>query len=181
MSAGAFVAALSEATGIDLPDRYVEFLTSGAHADLPILHLREGYVRGYFAVDHLDDNLTELEDLAEEHWIDDLFDIDWAEDFEGFVPFATLVDAGDPREPGSEGWRPVRSFLVIDASNPACPVLLWDYDGWTLYPLARSLDDYTAGEAWGADADAGDGRSQSFGQTFEAFGWIDSDAVPGGS
>jgi len=44
------IARIEAALGGKLPDRYRTFLTEAEYRDLPILHLRQGYLKGCFQV-----------------------------------------------------------------------------------------------------------------------------------
>ena len=95
-------------------------------------------------VDFTDAQLADLVELGQNHNIDDVDDIDWPGEFGDFVPFAILSDAA-----ADDDDEPVRAFLIMSVTDAACPVYLWDYDGWTIYPIAQSLDDFIGGVASG--------------------------------
>ena len=57
------------------------------------------------------------------------------------------ADSYCAKKPANDESVVVKSFLVIDAATPSCPVAIWDYDGARLYPLADSLDDFLDGRA----------------------------------
>ena len=139
-----FVPGLEEAFGVAVPDVAREFIETAALAKQEeILVLEEGFVRGRFEVSFGDYSLRDLEALGEECWIDDMYEVDWPENFADFVPFVRLIDEG-----AEDFDEPVRSFLVIQVSDEEAPVWLWDYDGWSVYPLAASLEDFLKGRAW---------------------------------
>jgi hypothetical protein len=137
-----FVAAMQKAYKVELPVRYRKFLDGKEYEKLGQLKLLDGYVRGTFNVAFTDPRLADLAALGEVHGIDDIEDIDWADEFGDFVPFATLTDAF--KGGGAEG---VKSFLIVSISEDTCPVAVWDYDGWSIYPLAQSLDEFVGGIA----------------------------------
>ncbi|HEX4517415.1 MAG TPA: hypothetical protein VH054_27910, partial [Polyangiaceae bacterium] len=119
---------------------------------------------GTFEVDFTDDLLTDLSALGEEHWIDDIDDVDWPGEFADYVPFGRLTDAhGDEDEP-------VKSFLIVSIKDAACPVLVWDYDGWMIYPLAKSLDDFVDGVAKSPRID-----HDRAGSPYKKFSWIEDE------
>jgi hypothetical protein len=78
--------------------------------------------------------------------------LDWSTHFPQHVPLSTLYDP-ELDEPTADASLVVKSFLTLDASHPACPVAIWDYDGWRLYPLADSLDDFLGGRATRGEVD----------------------------
>lgn len=157
-----FVAKMEKSYGVKLQARHRKFLDKKEHDALGDLKLASGYLRGTFHVDFTDDVLSDLAALGEEHWIDDMEDVDWAGEFSDYVPFATLADvhAADDDEP-------VRSFLIVSVKDPACPVLVWDYDGWMIYPLAKSIDDFVDGVAKTKKLE-----HDRAGQPYEKFTWI---------
>jgi hypothetical protein len=137
-----FVAAMQKAYNVELPVRYRKFLDGKEYAALGQLKLLDGYVRGTFDVEFIDAQLTDLAALGEDHGIDDMDDIDWPDEFADFVPFATLSDAF-----AGEEAEPMKSFLIMSVRDDSCPIAVWDYDGWSIYPLAQSIDDFIAGVA----------------------------------
>ncbi len=137
-----FVAEMQKAYDVELPARYRKFLEKREYSALGNLKLSDGYLRGTFEVDFTDEQLADLSALGEDHWIDDMDDVDWPGEFGDFVPFATLTDTH-----AEEDDEPVRSFLIVSVKDAACPVLVWDYDGWMIYPLSKSLDDFVDGVA----------------------------------
>jgi hypothetical protein len=142
MDVRAFVAATQKSYGVELPARYRRFLEKREYDSLGNLKLVDGFVRGTFAVDFLDKALTDTSELGEQQCIDDMDDVDWKGEYGDFVPFATLTDVT-----ADEDDEPMKSFLIVSVKDAACPVLVWDYDGWTIYPLAKSIDDFLAGVA----------------------------------
>ncbi len=136
------------AAGLRLPDRYRRFLARGEHARFARLQLDQGYLVGTFRLDFTTEVLRDPRRLGEVQGIEQLMDgtLDWWAHFPHWVPLSTLIDP-ELDEPGADASVVVKSFLVIDASHPSCPVAIWDYDGWRLYPLADSLDDFLAGRA----------------------------------
>jgi hypothetical protein len=160
-----FVASMQKAYGVELPARYRKFLEKREYSSLGNLKLADGFVRGTFEVDFTDEQLADLNALGEDHWIDDMADVDWDGEFGDFVPFATLTDAHADEED-----EPVKSFLVVSVKDAACPVLVWDYDGWMIYPLAKSLDDFVDGVAKAAKLE-----HDRAGSPYKKFSWIESD------
>ncbi len=160
-----FVANMQKAFGVELPARYRKFLEKREHTALGNLKLTDGYLRGTFEVDFTDELLTDLSALGEDHWIDDIDDVDWPGEFSDYVPFATLT--GTHAEEDDE---PVRSFLIVSVKDAACPVLVWDYDGWMIYPLAKSLDDFVDGVAKAPKLD-----HDRAGSPYKKFSWVEEE------
>jgi hypothetical protein len=160
-----FVAGMQKAYGVELPARYRKFLEKREYAALGHLKLENGYLRGTFEVDFTDEQLADLSALGEDRWIDDMDDIDWEGEFGDYVPFATLTDAH-----ADEDDEPVRSFLILSVKDAGCPVLVWDYDGWTIYPLAKSLDDFVDGVAKAPALE-----HDRAGQSYKKFSWVEED------
>ena len=159
-----FVVKMKKAYGVELPARYRKFLDKKEYATLGNLKLTDGYLRGTFEVDFTDDLLTDLSALGEEHWIDDIDDVDWPGEFGDYVPFGRLTDAHGEED------EPVKSFLIVSVKDAACPVLVWDYDGWMIYPLAKSLDDFVDGIA-----KAGKLTHDRAGYPYKKFAWVEED------
>jgi SMI1/KNR4 family protein SUKH-1 len=160
-----FVASMQKAYGVELPARYRKFLEKREYATLGNLKLEHGYLRGTFDVDFMDDQLADLNALGEDHWIDDMEDVDWEGEFGEYVPFATLVDTH-----ADEDDEPIRSFLIVSVKDASCPVLVWDYDGWMIYPLAKSLDDFVDGVAKAAALE-----HDRAGQPYKKFSWVEEE------
>lgn len=141
-----------EAYDVAVPQAYRSFLEKNAvEMEEHILILEDGFLRGRFDVDFGDSDLLDIESLGEACWIDDMYEVDWPELFADFIPFARLHDEGSlygDDEDDDDFPDPVRSFLVMQVSDPDAPIWVWDYDGWRLYPLAASLDDFIKGVAW---------------------------------
>jgi hypothetical protein len=165
MDAKTFAAKMQKAYGVELPARYRKFLDKREYAALGNLKLIDGYLRGTFEVDFTDELLADLSALGEEHWIDDIDDVDWAGEFGDYVPFGRLTDVR-----GEEDDEPVKAFLIVSVKDAACPVLVWDYDGWMIYPLAKSLDDFVDGVA-----KAGKLTHERAGQAYKKFEWVEPD------
>jgi len=161
--AKSFVAKMQRSFGVELPARYRKFLEKKEYATLGNLKLADGYLRGTFDVDFTDDLLTDLSALGEEQWIDDIDDVDWPGEFGDYVPFGRLTDVHE-----DESDEPVKSFLIVSVKDAACPVLVWDYDGWMIYPLAKSLDDFVDGVAR-----AGKLSHERAGHPYKKFAWVD--------
>jgi hypothetical protein len=169
MNAREFLGAMAKAYGVELPARYRKFVEKKEWEKLGDMHLRlvNGYLRGTFSVDFLDPALTDLAELGEQQNIDDMDDVDWPGEFGDYVPFATLVDAAS-EEDDEEDVEPVKGFLIVSVTDAACPVLLWDYDGWMIYPLASSLDDFLAGTARAKRLE-----HDRAGSPYKKFTWVD--------
>ncbi len=159
-----FVAKMKKAYGVELPARYRKFLDKKEYATLGNLKLVDGYLRGTFEVDFTDDLLADLSALGEEHWIDDIDDVDWPGEFGDYIPFGRLTDAHGEED------EPVKSFLVVSVKDAACPVLVWDYDGWMIYPLAKSLDDFVDGVAKASKL-----VHERAGHPYKKFAWVEEE------
>jgi len=162
--AQSFVAKMQKSYGAELPARYRKFLDKKEYTTLGNLKLVDGYLRGTFEVDFTDDLLADLSALGEEHWIDDIDDVDWPGEFGDYVPFARLTDVHGEED------EPVKSFLIVSVKDAACPVLVWDYDGWMIYPLAKSLDDFVDGVAKSPRIE-----HDRAGSPYKKFAWVEDD------
>jgi len=171
MSARELLGAMTKAYGVQLPARYRKFVEKKEWEKLGDMHLRlvHGFLRGTFSVDFLDPTLADLSELGEQQDIDDMDDVDWKGEFGDYVPFATLVDASAEDE--DEEPEPVKGFLIVSVTDGTCPVLVWDHDGWTIYPLARSLDDFLAGVASGKRLE-----HDRAGSPYKKFAWVEPGA-----
>jgi hypothetical protein len=138
--------------GLPLPDRYRRFLRTGEHARFSLLEMERGYLTGTFRLDFTTDALRDPRKLGEVQGIESLMDaqLDWHREFPRYLPLSTLIDP-ELDNPCADESVVVKSFLVIDAGDPACPVAIWDHDGSRLYPLADSLDDFLCGRSSGRD------------------------------
>ncbi len=140
--------------GLPLPKRYRRFLAEGEHSRFGELQLDAGYLVGRFRLDFTAEALRDPRRLGAEQGIEDLIEgtLDWPTAFPRHIPLSTLIDPALD-EPSADASVVVKSFLVLDASDPRCPVAIWDYDGWKLYPLADSLDDFLDGRATSAEVE----------------------------
>ncbi len=134
--------AIAESFEVTLPEVVVDFLED--EPDERVLSLKKGFLRGTFEVDFGAEELANLEELCEVQWIDegDTLAEEWKETFGQLVPLALLTD-----EDADSDSDPVKSFLAVDAGNPKAPVYVWDSDGWMVYLLASSFEDFLAGKA----------------------------------
>src|ERR1700690_1939318 len=163
-----FIAKMEKSYGAKLPARYRKFLEKKEYADLGDLRLSDGFVRGTFHIDFTDDLLADLSALGEEEQIDDMDDVDWPDEFSDYVPFARLTDAHQDDDDDDDG-EPVKSFLIISVTDPECPVVVWNYDGWMIYPLAKSLDDFANGIAKAKKL-----THDRAGHPYKKFAWVDA-------
>jgi hypothetical protein len=134
------------AAGLALPARYRFFLAGREHARFARLTLDAGYLVGTFRLDFTAPELRDPQRLGEVQGIEDLINgrLDWMTEFPRHLPLSTLIDP-ELDDPEADESVVVKSFLVIDAADARCPVAIWDYDGWSLHPLADSLDDFLDG------------------------------------
>ena len=160
-----FIAKMEKSYGAKLQPRHRKFLESKEGDTLGDLKLVKGFVRGTFTLDFTDDDLADLSALGEDFGIDDMDDVDWPGEFGEWVPFATMQDAHD-----EDGEDPVKSFLIVSVQDPACPVLVWNYDGWMVYPLAKSLDDFVDGVAKAESLE-----HDRAGHPYQKFAWVEDD------
>jgi Flp pilus assembly protein TadD len=125
--------ALRKRHGARLPDRYQRFLESSEYSRYPEV-VFEGFIRGPYHLDFDSEDLADPTELALGHGIDDADDIDWTGDYSNYLPLAGLhhPEATEPK-----------MFLMFDVRGKH-PVVLFDHEGWTLYPLAESLDRFLA-------------------------------------
>jgi hypothetical protein len=116
-----------------LPPRLRTFLESGEHARYGAIEF-SGYIRGPYELSFVADGLADVAEFALEQGIDDAEDVDWHGVYGRYLPFAALHhdDVAQPK-----------MFLMIDGEGEH-PVLLFDYEGWKLFPLSTSLDGFLA-------------------------------------
>lgn len=136
----------SRALGLALPSRYRRFLATGEHARFSTLEMRRGYLVGTFRLDFLAEALRDARALGEVQGIECLMNgsLDWQAELPHLLPLSTLIDP-ELDDPNADASVVVKSFLVIDTAEPACPVSIWDEDGRRLHRLADSLDDFLLG------------------------------------
>ncbi len=127
-------AALEQAYGVTLPERYARFLADGDYAKHPKV-VFSGFYRGEYALDFTSELLTDVVELGQNAGITDMDDVPWSTDYAGYLPIAVLSHP-DVVEP--------KIFLVLEAKG-AGPVLLFAQEGWELFPLADSFEAFLAG------------------------------------
>jgi hypothetical protein len=120
---------------VTLPERYRRFIDSGEYQRYPRIELA-GYIRGPYDLDFVDDLLADVAELGQNAGIYDMDDVPWSDDYTGFVPLASLSHP-EVDEP--------KVFLVHQVGGGQHRVLLFDYEGWRLYPLADSFESFLAG------------------------------------
>ena len=125
---------IESAYNVSLPERYRRFLLDGEYQRYPRIELN-GYIRGPYQMDFLDDLLPDVAELGQNAGIYDMDDVPWNDDYQGFVPLASLSHP-EVDEP--------KVFLVHQVAGDQHRVLLFDYEGWKLYPLADSFDNFLA-------------------------------------
>jgi hypothetical protein len=86
-------------------------------------------------MDFVDELLADVAELGQSAGIYDMDDVPWNDDYQGFVPLASLSHP-EVDEP--------KVFLVQQVGGDSHRVLLFDYEGWKLYPLADSFDGFLA-------------------------------------
>jgi hypothetical protein len=150
--------AIEKAFDVEVPARLQKFYEA-KQAPKGQLELTDGFLRGTFQLSFDEDCLLDIETLCENYLIDEMTREQWTEEFSQYVPLATLADA----EEDNVG---VKSFLVVDVSSAKCPVSVWDYDGWYVYPLSATLDDFLAGKSNGKRAEG-----DHAGEPYKKFSW----------
>ena len=128
------IAALDDRYPDRVPERLRRFLESGYHAKYPEIELN-GFIRGPYSLAFDADGLADVGEFAIEQGIDDADDVDWYGDYGRYLPLAALHhdDVDQPQ-----------MFLMLDAEDDH-QVVLFHYEGWTLYPLADSFEAFLAG------------------------------------
>jgi hypothetical protein len=132
MNAKELVKALESTYGVKLPPRYEKFLLTKEYEKYSKVEF-SGYFTGPYTLDFLDENLTDVVELGMAHGIDDIDDTPWSDDYASFVPLAALSHP-DVDEP--------KMFLVIDVDKEANPVLVFAQEGWKLFPVSKSFEDF---------------------------------------
>ena len=125
---------IESAYGVSLPERYRRFLRDGEYERYPRIELA-GYIRGPYEIDFVDELLPVVAELGQNAGIYDMDDVPWSQDYAGYVPLASLSHP-DVDEP--------KVFLVHQVGGGQHRVLLFDYEGWRLYPLADSFESFLA-------------------------------------
>jgi hypothetical protein len=123
---------LESSYSVELPERYKKFLLDEEYKKYSNVKLT-GYVQGPYELDFVNSSLLSLEEIGEYAGIYDIDDIPWDEDYADYVPLA-LLSHPDVDES--------KCFFVIDVVKKDSPVLLFDYEGWTLYPVSDSFDGF---------------------------------------
>ena len=131
----ALLAQIESAYGVSLPERYRRFLREGEYQRYPRIELA-GYIRGPYDLDFVDELLADVSELGQNAGIYDMDDVPWSDDYAGYVPLASLSHP-EVDEP--------KVFLVHQVAGDQHRVLLFDYEGWRLYPLADSFESFLAG------------------------------------
>ena len=125
---------IESAYRVRLPDRYRRFLENGEYRRYPRIELA-GYIRGPYDLDFVDVLLPDVSELGQNAGIYDMDDVPWSDDYAGYVPLASLSHP-EVDEP--------KVFLVHQVAGDSHRVLLFDYEGWRLYPLADSFESFLA-------------------------------------
>jgi hypothetical protein len=157
------------AWGHNARPRYLQFLAQERYEELEYLHLRRGFVEGWFLPQFTDARrLRDVGLLSNSAGVDALDGLVWEAEFSRFLPLALLV----PAHPG-ESPREVGAFLVIGAYTDPCPVFVLVREDLMLVPLAASLDDFCSGRCWRG---AAPWPHRRLGQPYESYGW---NSMPG--
>ena len=130
MDAKKLIKAMETAYDVTLPARYKKFLEGGEHERYPAVKL-SGYIRGPYDLNFLDELLADVAELGINAGISDMDDVPWSTDYAAYVPLASLSHE-DVDEP--------KMFLVLDVETKGNPVLLFDQEGWVLFPLAKTFE-----------------------------------------
>ena len=128
----ALLARIESSYGVTLPERYRRFIESGEYRRYPRIELA-GYIRGPYDMDFVDELLPDVAELGQNAGIYDMDDVPWSDDYAGYVPLASLSHP-EVDEP--------KVFLVHQVGGDRHRVLLFDYEGWRLYPLADSFESF---------------------------------------
>lgn len=156
-----FLDEMTETYEVEAPERLRRFLkTESAELEQKTLKLEDGFLRGTFSPYFSSSTLLSLYELGEESRIDELDMVDWPEDYPDFLPLAGFWY--------SDPYDPPKAFLIVQVSDPECPVWVWDYS-FMLFPLAASLDDFVAGKAWDGKEPLEHHHASS--QKYKAFSW----------
>lgn len=135
-SAPEFIKKMEKTYSAKLPAIYKSFLLEKRYEKYPKVEMT-GFIRGPYFLDFTDPDLANTKELGWNSGIQDMDDCNWLEDYVGYVPLASM---SHPKlKEGSKG------FLVLNVAKEHAPVLLFDYEGWMLYPLADSFKDFLAG------------------------------------
>lgn len=128
-----FIKKMESAYKVKLPSVYTAFLSGKKFADYRMMEMK-GFINGPYFLDFIDENLSNSTELGMNAGIFDMDDCNWSEEYGDFVPLASMwhPDLKD----GSKG------FLVTNVKKAGTPVLLFDYEGWTLYPVANSFNEF---------------------------------------
>ncbi|MGH7284539.1 MAG: SMI1/KNR4 family protein [Polyangiaceae bacterium] len=132
MSAKKFLASMASAYDVKLPKRYRDFLESGEHKKHSHITL-SGYFQGPYDLDFLDEDLADIAELGNNAGIYDMDDVPWADDYAAYVPLASMTHP-EVDEP--------KMFLVLDVESKKNPVFIFGQEGWKLYPIAKSFDEF---------------------------------------
>ena len=160
-----FLDLVQETYEVEIPDRYRRFFETEAKSlQKKRLHLEDGFLRGVFSPVFSDPALCDLYELGEYHYIDELDMVDWGEEYGDFLPFASFYH--------TSGEQPSKAFLVVQISDPECPVWLWDYS-WMIFPLAASLDDFVESNAWTGKEPLDHESAAS--TIYKKFSWLEED------
>jgi hypothetical protein len=125
-----FIAIMESAYGIKLPAMYNDFLLNEKFEDYPKIEFK-GHISGEYLLDFTDELLNDAVELGENAGIYDMPDVDWEARYSNYIPLASISHP-EIDEP--------KGFLVMDIKSKDNPVLLFDEEGWRLYPLADSFE-----------------------------------------
>jgi hypothetical protein len=131
MNTNQLLESLQKAYHLNLSARYKEFIINKEFEQHKAIEFK-GYIKGPYTLDFQNELLSDVIELGFSVGISDIEDY-WEESFQNYVPLASFYHP-EVDEP--------KGFLVWDRRSEQMPVLLFDYDGPRLYPLAKSLDEF---------------------------------------
>lgn len=128
-----FIEKLERAYKTTLAKPYADFIRELKFEKYRRMEL-SGYIRGPYFLNFIDEALQNVTDLGMESGITDIDDCNWKEDYADYMPLASL--SHPELNEGS------KCFLVMNIRDSKNPVLLFDYQGWKLYPIAESFENF---------------------------------------
>lgn len=167
-------AAFKAAYKTAIPPRYERFIR-GAEAAMPrVLHLGNGYLRGWFEIEGL--SAFDIERMRESPngWLG--IDAEkWHKRFKPLVPAMWLIDCFT-LPPNADfaasvfERRDVMAFLAVDPRTDACPIWLYEATTDRVYLLCTGIDAFLNGEV--GPREPGHSHAAA-GAPYASFGWVD--------